>query len=202
MPRTSAELRARMCQFAYSDGRRCRLPRAASGGPYCHSHAAKIHKEREQEFVATLLTQPVAHNAFTSTSLTFMLARLFTLVANGHVSPKTSNALLRITDGLRKTLRNTTQEFLHCYDSQGLRTLVENLHREHERFLRLAECDSLDEAARSQADETPIQTTASGSSQDAPNPELIPVQPGRPRPTPAPTPEELLQQLEQRLAAR
>ena len=192
MPRISAEHRARMCQFTYSDGRRCRLPRVASGGSYCHSHAAKIHKEREQEFVAGLLTEPVAHNAFTSTSLTFMLARLFTLVANGHVSPRTSNSLLRIIDGLRKTLPNTTQEFLHCYDAQGLRTLVENLHQEHERFLHLADCDSLDQAARSQAAETPADTAA--------HPELIPAQP--PRPRPIPTPEELLQQLERRLAAR
>src|SRR5215475_6410061 len=130
MPRISAELRARMCSFTYSDGRRCRLPRAATGEGYCHPHAAKIRKEREDLFVAGLLTEPVAHNAFTSTSLTFMLARLFALVANGRVSAKNSNALLRIVDGLRKTLRNTTQEFLHCYDPQGLRTLVENLHDE------------------------------------------------------------------------
>lgn len=188
MPRISAEFRARMCSFTYSDGRRCRLPRAATGEGYCQAHAAKLRKQRAEECVASLLTEPIAHQALSSTSLTFMLARLFALVANGHVPPKTSNALLRIVDGLRKTLPNTTREFLNCYDTRGLRTLVESLYTEQQEFLRLTESESSAEAAQ------PLSTTTLPPAAAATN--------DQPRPRPALSPDELLQRLEKRLATR
>lgn len=188
MSRISAEFRARMCSFTYSDGRRCRLPRAATGEGYCPTHAAKFRKQRADECVAGLLTEPIAHQALSSTSLTFMLARLFALVANGHVPPKTSNALLRIVDGLRKTLPNTTREFLNCYDTRGLRNLVENLYNEQEEFLRLTESESPADAAKPLSATTlPLNTPANND---------------QPRPRPALSPDELLKRLEKRLATR
>ena len=201
MPRTVPEHRARMCAFTYSDGRRCRLPRTVGLG-YCYSHAAKIRKKREEEFVAELLAEPLAHSTITSTTLSFMLTRLFGLVAAGHVSPKTSNALLRVIDGLRKNLRNTTQEFLQCYDVQNLRTLVESLHDEHDDFLRLAGSQTFEGANSTAPDQTAALAANEGQSQAeaGDRPRLIPAQP--PRPRPAVSPEELLKHLEQRLASR
>jgi len=188
MPRISAEHRARMCSFTYSGGRRCRLPRAATGEGYCPSHAAKLRKQRADECLAGLLTEPIAHHAVSSTSLTFMLARLFALVANGHVPPKTSNALLRIVDGLRKTLPNTTREFLNCYDTRGLRSLVENLYDEQREFLRLTDSESPAESAQ------PLPGTTLPAGAAANN--------EQPRIRPALSPDELLKRLEQRFAAR
>jgi len=133
MPRINPELRARQCQFTYSDGRRCRLARTATGEGYCYSHARKIREQRELEGLLDYLTQPLAHPAIASTSITHVLVRLFGIVASGRLPAKTSNALLRIAQTLHRTLPGTEHEFGQVFDHRGLTATVRTLYDEQDR---------------------------------------------------------------------
>jgi len=201
MPRISAEHRARMCSYTYVDGRRCRLLRAGTL-PYCPTHFAKVRKKQETEYAALLLTEPLAHEAVASTSLTFILGRLFALVANGKVSAKTSNALLRIVDGMRKTLHDTQHEFNISFDYRGLSDVVKDLYDEHEEFLRST--DPLPSGTEDASAPTALQSAPRGnashpgSSENPASPSALRARdPGNP--ISALSPNELLKRVEQHL---
>jgi hypothetical protein len=136
MPRIDPELRARQCKFTYSDGRRCRLAHSPKGNGYCYSHARKILEARKSEYVHALLTEPLSHPAVSSTALSLVLARLFSVVSCGRLPAKTANSLLRITQALQKTLPSTTHEFSQVFDRRALTDTIRLLYQEQEDFLK------------------------------------------------------------------
>ncbi len=101
----------------------------------CCSHVRKLRKQHEQELVVDCLLQPIAHSGIASTNVTFLLIRLLTAVARGQVSPKLSNALLRIIDAMRKTMPDTSQEFARTFEPNDLRSTIRALYQEHEDYI-------------------------------------------------------------------
>src|SRR5579862_7870676 len=135
MPRIDPELRARQCKFTYSDGRRCRLAHSAKGNGYCYSHARKILEARKAAYVHALLTEPLNHPAVSSTALSLVLVRLFSVVSCGRIPAKTADSLLRITQALQKTLPSTTHEFSQVFDRRALTDTIRLLYQEQDDFL-------------------------------------------------------------------
>lgn len=135
MPRISREQRAQLCSFTYTDGRRCRQPRTSTGEGYCYNHSRKIREQQQLRELLDYILEPLIHNTVSSTTLTFLLVRLYTAVAYGNVPAKTSNALLRIVETLRRTLPDTEHEFRRNFDTGGLRDTICKLYDQHADFL-------------------------------------------------------------------
>lgn len=135
MPRLNPEARASQCAFTFSDGRHCRMPRVPAGEGYCATHARKIRELKDYHLSIDSILQPLSQDAIASTNLTFVLVRLLVEVSRGRISPKLSNALLRILETLRRTLPDTSNEFARTFEPQPLRQIIRNLYQEHEDYI-------------------------------------------------------------------
>jgi len=176
MPKLSPEQRAQLCQFTYSDGRRCRQPRTSTGNGFCYNHS---RKERERLLLQELLDyllEPLVHHTVSSTTLTFLLVRLYTAVAYGNIPPKLSNSLIRIVESLRRGLRDTEREFRNNFDPASLRTAIWNLYEEHADFVAGCKTEESQESSGPPNPPAPDAPDISTSLTDSPsrNPQPVP----------------------------
>ncbi len=94
---------AHRCQFAFADGRHCRMPRSETHRSLCLSHA-----RQEQQFLSVdCVGQELASlsgDFKTSSDINHVLGKLFSLLANNRIPPRNAAALAYIAQLLLQTL--------------------------------------------------------------------------------------------------
>jgi hypothetical protein len=79
--------RASLCLFACSDGRRCRMPRAAD--PYlCNYHARREAEDFARQKIGRNISSAFSGECVSATSLSIARARTLAATAQGQIEPK------------------------------------------------------------------------------------------------------------------
>ncbi len=112
MSKPNSKDRASLCDFTYSDGRRCRMPRSFRDAKYCLHHERKFRRLREADCTASHVAEPLSGNFISATSLNQSLARLFSAIADGRVHRKTAAELISVSKILLKTIPLAKTEFV------------------------------------------------------------------------------------------
>src|ERR1700740_3280722 len=69
------------CQFTFSDGRNCRMPRAADHHSYCVHHSREDRQLLEAERIGDLLAASPSGEYLTATDVNSVLGKLYTAIA-------------------------------------------------------------------------------------------------------------------------
>jgi hypothetical protein len=119
MSEKNSKYRASLCAYTWSDGRRCRSLRHSSESKFCLPHDRKSRHLKETDSTAHMIYDPMNNGAVPASGLAFSLVRLFASVAEGRIDPKTATALARIAETLRKTIPDSTNEYLLAFKHNG-----------------------------------------------------------------------------------
>jgi len=124
MSEQNSKDRASLCDFTWSDGRQCRSLRHSTKSKYCLPHDRELRNLKEADSIAADLVEPISGDFVPATALTHSLARLFQLLAEGRVDPKTATALASVANTLLKSIGKSNEEFQQCYLEGYWRQLV------------------------------------------------------------------------------
>lgn len=107
--RPATKVAGQLCQFAFSDGRSCRMPRWQKHRKLCLEHARKEQQLLSVEEVSRELV-PVSGEFKTASDVNHVLGKLFSLVAKNRMPRKDAVALAYIGQLLIQTLPNVRKE--------------------------------------------------------------------------------------------
>ncbi len=108
----SAESNSSRCQFSFSDGRHCRMPRAQGHASLCSHHASREEAERGSaipELVA------LAGEFTTATDINRAMTQVFRLLAQGRISRRDALAFGSLARLLLQTVRGVRGEFVSAF---------------------------------------------------------------------------------------
>ena len=103
LPAQSLPAPTQQCQFAFADGRRCRMPRSETHRSLCISHARQEQQLLSVDCVGRELVS-LSGDFKTSSDINHVLGKLFSLLANNRIPPRNAAALAYIAQLLLQTL--------------------------------------------------------------------------------------------------
>src|SRR5579862_137026 len=114
--RSRAAVRERnLCQFRFSDGRRCRMLRHPNHLCLCVFHARAEFQALETQRLGAELAQTMSGDFMSATDINFAMGRLYTAVAQERIPIRNANALARIGRLMLATVPTVKQEFPFSY---------------------------------------------------------------------------------------
>ena len=114
--RTRAAARERnLCQFRFSDGRRCRMLRHVNHRRLCVFHARAEAQALEAQRLGTELAQTMSGDFMSATDINFAMGRLYTAVAQERIPIRSANTLARIGRIMLATVPTVHKEFPFTY---------------------------------------------------------------------------------------
>src|SRR5262249_53930564 len=118
MPAQSTKTRSTsLCQFPFSDGRRCALPRVSSHPHFCLTHALRERRILDADRIGRELPG-MAAQIRTAHDLNFFLSRLAFYTASQRIPKSTARTLSYLAALLLQTLRSVKNEvtIAHGFD--------------------------------------------------------------------------------------
>lgn len=124
------------CQFSFSDGRRCRMPRASSGESHekVHPYFCLYHATKEEELYGLLYPreasansaelEPMCGELSTATDVNRALAQAFRLLARGRISRRDAVAFGYLGQLMLQSVPGVRAEYVAAF---GYRAWQENL---------------------------------------------------------------------------
>ena len=111
----SAARERHLCQFPFSDGRRCRMLRHFNHPKLCVFHARAEAQLLETEHLGTQLAQTISGDFMSATDINFAMGRLYEAVAQERIPIRNANALARIGRIMLGTVPLVKKEFPFSY---------------------------------------------------------------------------------------
>lgn len=145
------------CAFETSDGRRCRLPLAATHAPLCVFHSREEQQLLESRKLGSEIAAPITRDFLTATDINYVLGKLFTAVAQNRMPVRTAHTLAYIAQLMLCSLPSVKHEF-------GFRYQFEQWANMLVKAVRLS--DPPAEPAISTRDETQAESQAAPSTGD------------------------------------
>ena len=118
--------RVSLCSFTFSDGRRCRTPRAAKHPHFCFYHAQKEARARAAQKLGKDLTYFFSGDYLSACDLSTALARLIPAVVRGDVKPKTAHTVAYLVQTLMQAIHISQHEYINAFGTDGWRQSVRN----------------------------------------------------------------------------
>jgi hypothetical protein len=117
----SAPNDSHLCQFSFTDGRKCRMLRLEEHPTLCLFHARQEEQLLESERLGAELSASLTGNFLTATDINFVLGKLFTALAQNRIPPRNASILAHIGHLLLHSLRDVKNEykFHYKFDSWG-----------------------------------------------------------------------------------
>src|ERR1700687_4394870 len=144
MSKQNSKDRASLCDFAYSDGRHCRMPRSFRDSKYCLHHERTLRRLREADCTASHVAEPLSRNFISGTSLNQSLARLFSAIADGRVRPKTAAQLISLSKILLRSIPLAKTEFLLAFNNtKAVHRMIRQMYTDTEQPVTISEADNL-----------------------------------------------------------
>jgi hypothetical protein len=110
--------RASLCLFAYSDGRRCRMPRAAD--PYlCNYHARREAEDFAKQKIGRNISSTFSGECVSATSLSIALARTLAATAQGQIKPKQAAIIAYLSQTLMQAVQHASHEYVQAWVSEA-----------------------------------------------------------------------------------
>src|ERR1700737_4160923 len=126
MSSLSPKDRVSLCSFTFSDGRRCRTPRAAKHPRFCFYHAQKEARARAAEELGKDLTYFFPSQYLSACDLSTALGRLIPAVVRGDVKPKTAHTVAYLVQTLMQAIHLSEHEFTNAFGDDGWRKSICN----------------------------------------------------------------------------
>src|SRR5882672_9326436 len=113
--------RVSLCSFTFSDGRRCRTPRAGKNPHFCFYHAQKEARARAAESLGKDLAYFFSGDYLSGCDLSTALARLIPAVVRGDVKPRTARTVAYLAQTLLQTIHLAKHEYINTFGTDGWR---------------------------------------------------------------------------------
>ena len=104
-----------LCQFRFSDGRRCRMLRHINHRQLCVFHARAEAQALETQRLGLELAQTMSCDFMSATDINFAMGRLYSAVAQERIPIRNANALTRIGRIMLATVPTVQWEFPFSY---------------------------------------------------------------------------------------
>jgi hypothetical protein len=186
MSSLSPKDRVSLCSFTFSDGRRCRTPRARNNPHFCYYHAEKEARSRTAQKLGKDLSYFFSGNYLSACDLSSALARLIPAVVRGDVKPRAARTVAYLAQTLLQSIHVAQHEYINAFGTDGWRQSVRHSVNSNSDYLfpftpSEAEGPAPQPAPGQPADQAPqvgagLQTGAGEA----------PVQPAQPTSSPAP----------------
>lgn len=121
----SAARERHLCQFPFSDGRRCRMLRHFNHPKLCVFHARAEAQLLETEHLGTQLAQTISGDFMSATDINFAMGRLYEAVAQERIPIRNANALARIGRIMLGTVPLVKKEFPFSYTFDQWNNMLE-----------------------------------------------------------------------------
>ena len=118
--------RVSLCSFTFSDGRRCRTPRAGNHPQLCFDHARKESQARSADSLAQDLAYFFSAEYLSANDLSAALGRLIPAVLHGDVKPRTARTLAYLAQTLLQTIRLAQHEYINAFSTDAWRNSIRN----------------------------------------------------------------------------
>src|SRR3981189_1387581 len=164
MSSLSAKDRVSLCSFMFSDGRRCRTPRAGKNPRFCFYHAQKEARARTAKKLGKDLGYFSPGASLPACAPSAALAPLTPAVVRGDVKPKTAHTVAYLSQTLMQAIHLSKHEHVNPRGAQCERTSVRTSVNGNHDYLFV-----------------PARTSTQRLGSGAPGPE----HPGQPQPQPA-----------------
>ena len=117
MPSLSPKDRVSLCQFTFSDGRRCRTPRTGKNPHFCFDHAAKEARAHAADNLGKDLAYFFSGDYLSACDLSTALGRLIPAVLRGDVKPRTARTVAYLAQTLLQTIHISQHEYCEAFDA-------------------------------------------------------------------------------------
>src|SRR5882724_40928 len=111
--------RVSLCSFTFSDGRRCRTPRAAKHPHFCFYHAQKEARARAAEKLGKDLAYFFSGDYLSACDLSTALSRLIPAVVRGDIKPKTARTVAYLAQTLLQAIHISQDEYINAFRRVG-----------------------------------------------------------------------------------
>ncbi len=118
--------RVSLCSFTFSDGRRCRTPRAAKHPHFCFYHAQKEARARAAEKLGKDLAYFFSGDYLSACDLSTALSRLIPAVVRGDVKPRTARTVAYLAQTLLQAIHISQHEYINAFDTDDWRESIRN----------------------------------------------------------------------------
>ena len=123
MSKQPSKDRASLCLFAYRDGRRCRMLRAAD--PYlCNYHARREAEDLARQKVGRNISSAFSGECVSATSLSIALARTLAATAQGQIKPKQAAIIGYLSQTLMQAVQHASREYIQAWGSEAWRQAI------------------------------------------------------------------------------
>src|SRR5437868_9786376 len=123
MSKQPSKDRASLCLFAFNDGRRCRMLRAAD--PYlCNYHARREAEEAARQKIGRNISSAFAGNCVSATSLSLALSRTLAATAQGQIKPKQAAIIAYLSQTLMQAIQHAGHEYVQAWGHEAWRQAI------------------------------------------------------------------------------
>ena len=124
MSSLSAKDRVSLCQFTFSDGRRCRTPRTGKNPHFCFDHAQKEDRARTAQSLGKDLAYFFSGDYLSARDLSSALGRLIPAVLRGDVKPRTARTVACLAQTLLQTIHISQHEYVNAFSTDTWRKAI------------------------------------------------------------------------------
>jgi len=118
--------RVSLCLFSFSDGRRCRTPRAGNHPHFCFYHARKEARAQATETLAKDLACFFSGDYLSACDLSTALARLIPAVIRGDIKPRLARTVAYMFQTQLQSIHLSQHEYINAFGTDGWRKAVRN----------------------------------------------------------------------------
>ena len=124
MSSLSQKNRVSLCQFTFSDGRRCRTPRTGKNPHFCFDHAQKEARARAAQSLGKDLAYFFSGDYLSACDLSTALGRLIPTVLRGDVKPRTARTVAYLAQTLLQTIHISQHEYINAFGTDTWRKAI------------------------------------------------------------------------------
>jgi len=108
--------RTELCQFTFSDGRRCTMPQFPDDLGFCYYHGQQCRERLHAKEAGRQVSRFLETDIMTACDLSCTLSALFGATAEGLIKPKRAKTLAYLAGLMLQTHKLAKSEFLEAYE--------------------------------------------------------------------------------------
>ena len=113
-----------LCQFAFADGRRCRMTRHKDHGYLCLFHARDEQQLLESQRLGAELSATLTGHFLNAADINHVLGKLFTALAQNRISQRNAHTLAYIGQLMLQSIPNVKRETRIDYNFQSWQNML------------------------------------------------------------------------------
>jgi len=124
MPSLTAKDRVSLCLFSFTDGRRCRTPRAGNHPHFCFYHAQKETRARAAETLGKDFAYFFSGDYLSACDLNTAISRLIPAVIRGDIKPRLARTVAYMFQTQLQAIHLSQHEYINAFGTDGRRKAV------------------------------------------------------------------------------